>query len=183
MIMSPDILIIRRSHRQSSGHKLASLVLAVGYWGWLAYLLKGLAVIAGWGTAWGLTSLIATRTSFSEMLRQAVGTYLPLILGLATLLWSWAFYNWLRFHGRGDKRREAGHPSPNLEDISRACSLEVDVLKCIRESRLGVYHFDDHGNICGIECAADLNEAERLLRPRPEWLHTPDTAMNCASAA
>lgn len=146
-----ETLIIRRGYSQKTGGRTVFLAVAAGYLGWLAYLFKGLIILAGWGAAWGLTDLAAPQTSAEEVLQQIAAVYAPLFLAMAGFIWIWGFYNWLRFRGANDRRRKEKHISYSLQDISEACSLKVDDLVRMRENSLGVLHFDDDGKIRRVE--------------------------------
>ena len=166
MITDPKKLIIRRPGAQSTKGKIISWLLSVGFWWPLLHLFRVSLAVMGWGTAWGISHSIAGRMHTVTVLHAAMIIYLPEIMGLSLLLWGWALYNWMRFHGVRDKRCE---PLPPLssEEVSRALSLSQSLLEQAREAKVDVCHFDDGGCIENIDCYASVDEAKQASHQLP----------------
>ncbi len=163
MITDTSRLIIRRPGAQTAEGKIISWLLSLGFWWRLAHLIRIAWATIGWGAAWGLSSAIVGRMRTVTVLHAAMLVYLPEVLGLALLLWGWALYNWVRFHGKRNKRREA-LPPLSLEEIGAAFSLPQALLRQAREAKVNICHFDGEGCIQGIDCCASVSEAEESLR-------------------
>lgn len=166
MITDPKTLIIRRPGAQSTKGKVISWLLSVGFWWPLVHLFRVFLAVLGWGTAWGISSSLVGRMHTITVLHAAMIIYLPEIMGLSLLLWGWALYNWMRFHGERDKRCEPLPPLP-LEEVSRAFALSQSLLEQAREAKVDVCHFDDCGCIEGIDCYGSVDEAEKAARQPP----------------
>ena len=163
MITKPSELIIHRPGAQTAEGKLIAWLLSLGLWWRLARLVRVFLAAVGWGTAWVASSAIAGRMHATAVLRASTLIYLPAVLGLVVLLWGWALYNWLRFHGRRDKRCHP--PSPlSLETASKAFRLPQALLQQAKEAKVDICHFDDKGNLQAIDCCISVSEAERRLR-------------------
>ncbi len=153
MITDAKKLIIQRPGAQTAEGKIIAWLLSLGFWWRLAHLIRLFLAAVGWGGAWGLSFAIAGHMRTGAVLHSAMIIYIPEILGLVLMLWGWAFYNWLRFHGKRNKRREP-LPPLSLEEAGQGFALPPHLLQQAKEAKIDICHFDDKGNILAIECRA-----------------------------
>ncbi len=166
MSIDPKKLIIHRPGAHTAEGKIIAWLLSLGLWWRFARLIRIFLAAIGWGTAWGVSSAIAGQMRASTVVHAAMLIYMPEVLGLAVLLWGWALYNWLRFHGKRNRRHEPAPPL-SLEEVSNAFSLPQPLLQQAREAKFGICHFDDKGNIQRIDCCDSVSETEKMMYPLP----------------
>ncbi len=159
MITDPKRLIIHRPGAQTAEAKFISWLLSLGLWWHLARVIRISLAAIGWGVAWGISTAIVGHTPAGTVLHAAMVIYTPEILALVLLLWGWALYNWLRFHGDRNKRRKP-FPPLSLEEIGRTLSLPPSLVQRAKEAKIEMCHFDGKGNIQRIDCYGSVCEAE-----------------------
>ena len=131
-----DNIIIEKPEAQQRSQRIAQGLLTVGFWFLFLSLVRPLVALVGW--------LIGIHLFTHEMIEKDGGRALMgmlfdyglVVLLLAVVLRSWAWYNHRRFAGR-DQRRKTMPPIP-LEVVARYHQVDPSALSMWQKDR-GLY--------------------------------------------
>lgn len=144
-----DDIIIDKPEAQQRGQRIAQGLLTVGFWCLFLSLLRPLLALVGW--------LIGIHLFTHEMIdkdggRVLLGTlrdYGLVVLLLAVVLRSWAWYNHRRFAGR-DQRRKTMPPIP-LEVIARYHQVDPSALSLWQKDRCLYVRHNAQGKVLEVQ--------------------------------
>jgi len=141
-------LIIESPDLQELRQRYAFAVLTFVFWVVWFYLWTPLVSLVAW--LFGFELLYDQMVLFAgwRALQELLGWYALVILLLALILGSWAWYNLKRF-GVRDKRRQS--PAVTPSEVAGHFGLPEEDLAAIKTSRRVVITHDDDGRMCGIE--------------------------------
>jgi len=142
-------LIIESPDLQELRQRYAFAALTFVFWVVWFYLWTPLVSLVAW--LFGLDLLYDEMVLFDgwRALQELLGWYALVIVVLALILGSWAWYNLKRFRVR-EKRLQAPAVSPS--EIAGYFGLPEEDLATIKAAHRVVISHDDSGRMCGIEC-------------------------------
>lgn len=144
-----DDIIIEKPEAQQRGQRIAQGLLTVGFWCLFLSLLRPLLALVGW--------LIGIHLFTHEMIEKdggwvLLGTlrdYGLVVLLLAIVLRSWAWYNHRRFAGRDQRRKTM--PPISLEAIARYHQVDPSALSLWTKDRCLYVRHNDQGKVLEVQ--------------------------------
>lgn len=144
-------IIIDKPEAQQRSQRIAQGLLTVGFWCVFLSLLRPLLALIGW--------LVGIRLFTYEMIEQDGGRVLMgtlrdyglVVLLLAVVLRSWAWYNHRRFAGR-DQRRRTMQPV-SMEVIARYHNVDPSALSMWKRDRCLYVRHNAQGQVLEVQAS------------------------------
>lgn len=146
-----DDVIIDKPEAQNRGQRVAQGLLTVGFWCLFLSLLRPLLALLGWLVGIRLFTHEMIEKNGARLLLEALRNYGLVVLLLAVILRSWAWYNHRRFAGR-DKRRKTLPPIP-LEEIARFHKVDTTALSLWQKDRWLYVRHNEEGAVLEVQAA------------------------------
>lgn len=138
-------IIIDKPERQQRSQRIVQVILTAGFWFLFLSLLRPLLALAGWLVGFHLFTHEMIDNNGGQALLKALRDYGLVVLLLALMLRSWAYYNQQRFKGR-NQRRKPVQPMPR-EIIAQYHQVDPTALSLWQKSRWLFIRHDAEGRI------------------------------------
>ena len=142
-------IIIEKPERQQRSQRIVQVVLTAGFWFLFLSLLRPLLALAGWLVGFHLFTHEMIDHDGGQALLKALRGYGLVVVLLALVLRSWAWYNKQRFKGR-NQRRKPVEPMPR-EIIAQYHQVDPTALFLWQKSRWLLMRHNAAGQILEVQ--------------------------------
>ncbi len=142
-------LIINKPEAQQRGQRIAQGLLTVGFWVLFLSLLRPLLALVGWLIGIHLFTHEMIEKDGGRVLIRTLCDYGLVVLLLAIVLRSWAWYNHRRFAGK-DQRRKTLPPIP-LEVVARYHQVDPSALSLWQKDRCLYVRHSTEGKVLEVQ--------------------------------
>ncbi|ABA90024.1 PgaD [Syntrophotalea carbinolica DSM 2380] len=146
-----DNLIIEKPEAQNRGQRLAQGVLTVGFWCLFLSLLRPLLTLFAWLIGIRLFTYEMIEKDGGRLLLEALRNYGLVVLVLAVILRTWAWYNHRRFAGR-EKRRNT-MPPLSTDEITGYYGVDPTALAMWRKDGSLYVRHNKEGKVLEVQTA------------------------------
>lgn len=146
-----DGLIIEKPEAQHRGQRVAQGLLTVGFWCLFLSLLRPLVALFGWLVGIRIFTYEMIEKDGGRVLFETLKNYGLVVLLIAVILRTWAWYNHRRFAGK-DKRRNTMAPIP-IEEIARYHNVDPTALAMWRKDRCLYVRHSEEGRVLEVQAA------------------------------
>jgi poly-beta-1,6-N-acetyl-D-glucosamine biosynthesis protein PgaD len=147
-------IIIDKPERQQRSQRIVQVILTAGFWFLFLSLLRPLLALAGWLVGFHLFTHEMIDNNGGQALLKALRDYGLVVLLLALMLRSWAYYNQQRFKGR-NQRRKPVQPMPR-EIIAQYHQVDPTALSLWQKSRWLYMQHNAEGRILEVQTEPQL---------------------------
>lgn len=144
-------LIIEKPEAQKRGQRVAQGLLTVGFWCLFLSLLRPLLALFDWFIGIRLFTHEMIEKDGGRLLFETLRNYGLVVLVMALILRTWAWYNHRRFAGK-DKRRTTMAPV-SLEEIARYHNVDPTALAMWRQDRSLYVRHSEEGRVLEVQSA------------------------------